>query len=186
MNADSANTALFGNALTCEDSQRASFYTETLTPAQAQRVCARTETSLRAIATIEDSTSEDDEGKQSLALRRIEARLELLTAMVAKLAHPTAEPEPTPLQLRWSALGARFIAETAAEEGQTGIFRTRIVPWLPEPLEIPASVLACQPVGGGYQLWLRFTPLTEGLTSALERHLFRLHRRAIAERRQQV
>ena len=36
---------------------------------------------------------------------------------------------------------------------------------------------------GQHHLWLRFAPLGAGLADALERHLFRLHRRQIAEAR---
>ena len=44
-------------------------------------------------------------------------------------------------------------------------------------------VLACVEDGGTWQLWLGFGPLPPALESALERHLFRVHRRAIAESR---
>ena len=47
----------------------------------------------------------------------------------------------------------------------------------------PKSVLAAESAAAGTQLWLRFEGLSTGLAAALERHLFRLHRREVAERR---
>ena len=92
--------------------------------------------------------------------------------------HPgTAEPE------RLRALGVCVSSDAAAAPGTTGLFRIQPSDWLPESLELPATVLASVTDGAGPQLWLRFGPLTPALESALERHLFRVHRRAIAESR---
>jgi hypothetical protein len=57
--------------------------------------------------------------------------------------------------------------------------------WLPSPLILPATVIALEPEGssGLHALWLRFESLTPALEAALERHLFRVHRRAVAESR---
>ncbi|HEY9253827.1 MAG TPA: PilZ domain-containing protein, partial [Stenotrophomonas sp.] len=56
--------------------------------------------------------------------------------------------------------------------------------WLPEAIELPVRVLAEAASGtGGCFLWLQFDDLEPGLEAALERHLFRLHRRQIAETR---
>lgn len=183
MNATAAEAALFDHSLVCDAFQFAEFQPHPFTSEQRQQICAQAEATLRAVATVEDSTAEDDEGKQPLVLRRIEARLELLTTLVAKLVNPT--PEAGAVTLRWSAQGACFTCAAPHPVGEIGLFRTRIAAWIPEPLQLPASVFACQPTATeGHTLWLRFGPLDEVLTSALERHLFRLHRRVIAERRQ--
>jgi hypothetical protein len=50
-------------------------------------------------------------------------------------------------------------------------------------LRLPVEVLAAETDGDGRRLWLRFEGLGPGLSAALERHLFRVHRREIAERR---
>lgn len=182
MNRDQADAVLFGDALACEETQRSAFSAQPVDAVAAEAACARAEACLHAIAVIEDSGNEDDESPQSPALRRIEARLELLMALVGALRHQGHADAVVPL--RWSAVGARMPVETALAEGSTGMFRTQAAPWLAEPLELPATVMACQPGNNGaLHLWLRFGPLTEGAVSALERHLFRQHRRAIAERR---
>jgi hypothetical protein len=46
-------------------------------------------------------------------------------------------------------------------------------------------VLAVESTDGHARAWLRFDPLPPALEALLERHLFRLHRRAVAERRRQ-
>lgn len=185
MNRGAADTLLFGEALACEDAQRCAFIEQPLDPALVDAACARAELYLSAIAVIEDSRNEEEEGPQGLALRRIEAKLDLMLTLLSGLSR-TARADPL-RTLHWSALGARMPTESPLAEGSSGLFQTQAAPWMPEPLQLPATVIACQPQGDGVlHLWLQFGPLTEGTSSALERHLFRQHRRAIAERRRQT
>ena len=76
---------------------------------------------------------------------------------------------------------ARFLG-MPLRRGTAGQFRIQPCDWLPEALVLPARVAAAD--AGSRTLWLHFDPLTPGLTQALERHLFRVHRREIAGRRQ--
>ena len=177
-----ADAALFGDTLTCEETRRAAFMAQPVDEVLAEAACVRAEACLRAIAIIEDTGGEEDDTVQSPALRRIEARLELVMALLgSRLQQGQADPA---VALRWSALGACLPVREAVAEGSTGLFRIQATPWLPEPLELPATVAACQPQENGKALlWLRFGPLSGTAISALERHLFRQHRRAIAERR---
>ena len=56
--------------------------------------------------------------------------------------------------------------------------------WLPDHIELPVQVLGEAASGnGGLYLWLRLQSTGEALDTALERHLFRLHRRQIADSR---
>jgi hypothetical protein len=50
---------------------------------------------------------------------------------------------------------------------------------------LPVEVVACGNESGQSWLWLRLSPRPRALESAIERHLFRLHRRAIAGARRQ-
>ena len=185
MKRDGADDVLFVAALSCEEAQRAAFSAHAMDPALAEAACVRAEACLHAIAVIEDSRSDDEDGAQSLALRRIEARLDLLTALVGALVRrDRADPL---VALRWSAVGACLPTDVPFEEGSTGTFRIQAAAWLPEALEVPATVLACHAdPDGAPRTWLRFGPLTAGAAAALERHLFRQHRRAIAEKRRQA
>ncbi len=184
MNHERADAALFGDALACEDVQRAAFLPQTLDPARVETTCARAEIHLSAIAVIEDSRNEEEEGTQGLALRRIEAKLDLLLTLVGNL-HTQANGDSR-VQLKWSAQGVRMPAGSDCTEGSTGLFRMQATPWLPEPLVLPAQVIACAPGEDGTPCqWLQFGPLPESTRAALERHVFRQHRRAVAERRAQ-
>ncbi|WP_449448244.1 PilZ domain-containing protein [Thermomonas brevis] len=182
MNREAAEAALFGDTLSCEETQRAAFVAQAVDATLAEALCLRAETNLHAIAVIEDTGGEEDDAPLSPALRRIEARLELVMTMLGAVLR---QDRVDPLQaLCWSALGARVRATGPVVEGSTGLFRIQATPWLPEPLELPAVVIACRPEPEpDAGLWLRFAPLSEGVRSALERHLFRQHRRAIAVQR---
>ncbi|MGN6512740.1 MAG: PilZ domain-containing protein [Lysobacteraceae bacterium] len=183
MNAREADVALFGDALACDEVRPAGFEPATLDPAALHAEALRAEAFLQALALVEDSRGEDAEehAPVALALQRIEARLDLLTALVGSLLHgPDRDP---PRALRWSALGARLEAQPPAEAGGTGWLRLQPSDALPQVLRLPVRVLACADLGPQACLWLRFEGLTPALAAALERHLFRVHRREIAERR---
>ena len=171
-----ADVALFGEALACEEVRPARFEPDTSEAAAPDAAALhaealRAEAFLQALAVVEDSRGEDPEehGATGLALQRIEARLDLLTTLVAGLLK-AADRDP-PRALRWSALGS------------TGWLRIQPSDHLPQPVQLPVRVLAVEPAADGSRLWLRFEGLPPALAAALERHLFRLHRREIAERR---
>lgn len=182
MNADTAREQVFGDTLACEEVRPAAFLAGAMHPTAARQACLRAESLLRALAVVEDSRGEDadEHGAHDLALNRIEAKLDLLTALVAGRSGEHADPSRA---LRWSALGACLDVDQAIAPGTEGLFRVQPSDWLPETLQLPATVIAAVAHDGGQQLWLRFGPLPPALESALERHLFRVHRRAIAESR---
>lgn len=182
MNADTARDQVFGDSLACDEVRPAAFLPGALPPAALRSACLRGENLLRSLAVVEDSRVDDDgdHGLHDVVLHRIEAKLDLLTALVAsKLGEHFDAMRP----LRWSALGACLEVDEAVAPGSTGALRVQPSDWLPEALLLPATVLASVEHDQGRQLWLRFGPLTPALESALERHLFRVHRRAIAESR---
>ena len=73
----------------------------------------------------------------------------------------------------------------ACTEGAPGIVVVQPAAWLSDQIELPATVLAqVQGSHGLHHLWLQFETLNAGLAEAMDRHLFRLHRRQIAEARQ--
>lgn len=174
-----ADRALFGDALACAQQRPAAFVPGAVEATALNSLCLHAEAFLQSVAVIEDSrTDEPDEHGAALALHRIEARLDLLTALVARLAQ--RDGGDAWQAVRWSALGAFVPAAGPVDTGARGVFRIQPCEWLPEALQLPAGVLAADASGGA---WLRFEPLTPGLTQALERHLFRVHRREIAGRR---
>lgn len=185
MNADTARAEarLFDEAIVCDEVRPCAFTPGALPPHVADRLCLEAETLLRALAVVEDSGSDGPEKhSHDTALQRIEAKLDLLTALLASLAAHRADP---PRPLRWSSRGGTTLAEERVPPGSTGLFRIQPADWLPQVLQLPATVLATEEAGESTRLWLEFGPLPPALATALERHLFRVHRCAIAERRRQ-
>ena len=179
-----AREALFGDALACEEVLPVAFLPGVVDRATAQGLGARAEALLRALAVVEDGMrgEEPEQVPADHALHRIEAKLDLLTALVANLgAHQDSDPL---LPLQWSARGACLVVPSPVAVDTGGRLRVQPADWLPSPLILPATVLACDTdAQGAPRAWLRFGPLSPPLEAALERHLFRVHRRAVAEAR---
>ncbi|MGH8078208.1 MAG: PilZ domain-containing protein [Lysobacter sp.] len=182
MNAADAHESLFGDLLACDEVRPVAFLPGVLDDATARSLAARGEALLRALAVVEDGGRSEEPEPTDYALHRLEAKLDLLTALVAGLAR---SDDTDPLQdLRWSAHGACLAVPGPLAVGVTGRFRIQPADWLPSPLVLPATVLACDSdgdTGAAARVWLRFGPLSPALEAALERHLFRVHRRAVAE-----
>lgn len=180
---DEADAVLFGETLACTELRPAAFVPGAPPPAEAQAELLRAETFLQALAVIEDSRGEDpdEHGPLGTALARIEARLDLLTTLVGNLLQgPGADP---PRLLRWSARGACLPVAAPVAAGDAGVLRLQPADAVPQVLRLPVRAIACRGEPGALQAWLRFEALSPGLESALERHLFRIHRRAVAGQR---
>lgn len=181
---DAAREALFEGVLACDELRPAAFLPGDADAPQRRSCQVRAEALLRALAVVEDGArGEEPEAPADHALRRIEAKLDLLTALIANVAPPSGDPLHP---LRWSARGARLPVAAPLPARTRGLFRVQPADWLPSPLLLPSEVLACgldADAGGAHVVWLRFDPLGAALEAALERHLFRVHRRAVAESR---
>ena len=178
-----ARAMLFGDVLACEEVRPATFLPGRLDNASPQSLATSGEALLRALAVIEDGTRGDEpEQPAEHAMHRIEAKLDLLTLLVASVC---ADDGADPLRsLQWSARGACLAVDGPLPQGVSGHFRVRPADWLPTPLLLPATVVASETdATGTHRAWLRFDPLSPALETALERHLFRIHRRSIAESR---
>jgi len=178
-----AEKELFGAALTCEVRVPAVFV-----PGERALQQQQSESLLHGLAVAEDSRSEDpdDHGEVPQSMQRLEAKLDLVLSLLGKLARQRNEATPV-RSMRWSHLGLRLdLHETPdVRPGDAGVVLLQPAAWFSDHIELPATVLACGASGDGiHHLWLRFGRLSAGLQDALERHLFRLHRRQIAEARQ--
>lgn len=178
-----AETELFGDALTCEAWLPAGFRV-----GEARQPPAAAESLLHALAVAEDARGDDTDdrkGEPSISFQRLEAKVDLLMNLVGKLARQRDDAPPL-RGLRWSHLGLRLDATQpfGLARGDAGVALIEPANWLSDHIELPARVLATSATADGlHHLWLRFAPLGAGLADALERHLFRLHRRQIAEAR---
>lgn len=176
-----ADVLLFDDTLHCDEHRPAAFAPGALDAARIAQAQARAETLLLALAQSEETRLDENEehGEVPLAMQRVEAKLDLLLGLFSTLLRER-DGALAPRPLRWSTRGARLDgAHDASAVGTTGLLRMQPAEWLPDLVELPARVVATD----GDQLWLAFDTLTPALTEALERHLFRLHRRQIAQSR---
>lgn len=179
-----AHEQLFGDVLACDEVLPAAFLPGAATAQQERLHLVQAEGLLRALAVVEDSgRTEEADPHIDAAFRRLEAKIDLLTALVAGFA--ASHSVDAVRSLHWSARGARLVADAIHAPGTHGLFRVQPAEWLPSPLVLPASVVAVEAAAGStpQTLWLRFDALGPALGAALERHLFRVHRRAVAESR---
>ena len=178
-----ASALLFGDRLSCEELRPATVLPRPRRPDPA--MAASGEALLRALAVLEDGgrPEEPENSDHAHALARVEAKLDLLTSLVAGLSR---QEDADPVRfLTWSARGACLELPELPDppEGGGCLFRVRPADWLPSTLVLAATELAREPGSQGVRCWLRFDPMPLGLEAALERHLFRIHRRAVAESR---
>jgi len=178
-----AEAELFGQVLTCHAVLPVQFVAGERPLMQQQ-----SEAMLHGLAVAEDSRGEDpdDHGDVPQSMQRLEAKLDLVLSLLGKLASERISSLPV-RPLRWSHLGLRVDegSRSDSREGDLGVLKLQPVAWLGDHIELPARVLAVQDNSdGGRHLWLRFGALTPGLEDALTRHLFRMHRRQVAEARQ--
>jgi hypothetical protein len=175
--------ALFGDALGCEERLPAAFVPGASPGAGAAHGAAML---LRALAVMEEGgePEREDGDARTAELARVEAKLDLVLALLGAVAAARA-PDLPEVALRWSRVGARLrLAEAPALPH--GVLRVHLDPRLPQPLELQVRVVGTEPTGAGVLAWLRFEALDPGLEAALERHVFRRHRRAVAESRRQA
>lgn len=178
-----AESQLFDDTLSCELSLPVDFRL-----GNAPGRASAAEAVLRGLAQVEELRSEDsheERGELPLIVQRMDAKLDLMLALLGRLARQAHDPLPL-RPVRWSRRGMRLETgqRSGAATGAAGVLVLQPGEWLPETIELPVTVLAEAASGtGGCFLWLRFEALEPGLETALERHLFRLHRRQIAEAR---
>lgn len=175
-----AGDLLFGDRVACEELRPATLLPRPRRPDPA--MAASGEALLRALAVLEDGSRPEEPDTGDHALARVEAKLDLLTTLVAGLSR---QEDADPVRfLKWSARGA-CLELASPPEGGSSLFRVRPADWLPSTLVLPASEIARDTRADGVRCWLRFDPMPPALEAALERHLFRIHRRAVAESRRQ-
>lgn len=186
MTPSQADVALFDDVLAHEDRRCAAFVPGGLDEAATHAAVLRAEMLLVALANSEGARGTDDKddlAEHASGMQRVEAKLDLLLGLFGLLMRERGHLPP-PARLRWSPRGARIALQgyaLAVREGATGVLRVQPADWLPDCIEIPARAIATD----GDCVWLEFAALPPALAEALERHLFRLHRRQVAETRRQ-
>jgi hypothetical protein len=117
-------------------------------------------------------------------LLRLHEKLDSVLEMIGRLME-IHQPPPQPAHVRLSRMGVswRVPAGKAPPMGEPGVIELHLHPRLMQPLLLPARVSAIDPHGAEVEVEVAFEPLSEPVESALERHVFRRHRRAISENR---
>jgi len=138
---------------------------------------------LKAVAALEEYATEpaDESDPESLEQRRLNDKVNILLEMVGHLlALHASAPAPVAVTLSSDAVEWDAFAGAAPADGARGIVRLYLHRYVPRPLCL-AGVARCEDRGDGrVRVRLEFAPLGAPLASALERHVFRRHRRAIA------
>ena len=184
MTVEAARQALFGDALATSETRPVSVVPASLDENRRRVHLLRAEALLRALAVLEDSRADepDDRGPVDQAVRRLEAKVDLLVNLVGSLLQRDQPADPA-RALQWSVRGAAVELpemEPGLSPGGDAVLRLQPSDALPEAMQLPVCVLAIEPDGAGHRLWLAFDALPPALEALLERHLFRVHRRAVA------
>ncbi len=136
---------------------------------------------LAAVALLEEHTQAADEPTQTeLELQRIHLKLNLLLELFGSFLN-LQSPRPTAMALRLSWHSASWVpAEPMPQVGSVGLLELFLCPFLPQALRWPARITA---VSQG-EVSAEFDAVPDFCQEALERHVFKHHRRAVKETRQ--
>jgi hypothetical protein len=136
----------------------------------------RAATLLAVLGSLEEPPPPPDEPPQlALHLQRLDQKLDLLLDLVGRwLSREQPLPAAQPVRL-----GVRGVLWQADLPAGPGLVSQYLRAGLPAPLQLPAPL---RPLGDGRVL-AEFQHLEQPLVEALERYLFRCHRRAVAQAR---
>ncbi len=173
----------FQQRVSCEESLHVDSAPLTWPPsAQEQlRMVERNANTLTAIAALEERALEnvDEDNPLMQEMLRMDAKLTALVDIVNQLMVPAAVLPPRRL-LRFNAVGAVIPAALAGAD-EALILRPRFDVCRSLPLELAARVERRFPDG---RVFAAFALLGDVLSDAIERLVFRHHRRKVAEARQ--
>jgi hypothetical protein len=181
-----AEEQLFGQALVCSEQLSYSLVPEPGDAEDRASHIAAAERLLHSLAGLELPPGEDGEsGPTEIALQRLDAKLDLVLDLLSRVL-ARQQPPHLPRSLRWSRLGAQVETQSRLAPGDRRLLTLELRSGLGLPLRLPVTVLAIADAGDtGQHVWLGFPADTPSLESALERFLFRQHRRQIAAARRQ-
>lgn len=142
---------------------------------------------LQSVAAMEEGVSQrlhEEQPELHHELERMGARLDLLLDMVSRLLQQS-EVEVAPRSAVMAVERLRFeVAGDEVEPGQAGVMRLYLHSAVRQPLALAGHIVSVS--GEGSEgAWAEFQPLplSGRLRDALSQHVFRHHRRMIAEQR---
>ncbi|HEY4974688.1 MAG TPA: PilZ domain-containing protein [Steroidobacteraceae bacterium] len=136
---------------------------------------------LQTCVAVEEHPARDnneDLGPLAGELARLDFKLNLVMQLLAKLVSKDRMPPATPIL--FNSLGASWtcVGQTPPVGGH-GLLRVQLRSSLPQPLELPAQVVAVE----GSIAKVKFPGLTLGVAELIQRLAFVRHRRQIADAR---
>lgn len=139
---------------------------------------------LASIAAIEErrADSSDDDSPVLQELARLDAKLNALVDIVNRLLVPTSAL-PARVHVRFNAIGALVPSALLPAGDEALCMRIHLDACPSLPLELPARVQRRLDDGLAF---LAFEPLGDAAADAIERLVFRHHRRKVAEARQSL
>jgi hypothetical protein len=136
---------------------------------------------LQACVAVEEHPARDmSEDLEPLAgeLARLDFKLNLVLQLLSKLVSQDRISTPTTIQ--FNAVGASWTAlGPTPSVGQRGLLRVQLRSSLPQPLELPAEVIAVT----GATIRVKFPELSESNVEMIQKLAFLRHRRHIADAR---
>ena len=150
---------------------------------QVSRLAERNANTLAVIAALEERRAEagDDESPLMQEMLRMDAKLNALIDIVNQLLVPISTL-PSRQPLRFNAIGA-ILPAPLVPPGEAFLLRLRFDMCRSLPLELVAR--REKPLDDG-RIFVVFAPLSDVLGDAIERLVFRHHRRKVAEARQLI
>jgi hypothetical protein len=152
------------------------------TGSEVSRAWRRNGQLLQILLASEDHKSSllDEQGERSQELQRVEAKLDLLLALVSELVREERAPGQE-LPLKLGAGGLSWMGSGAAPApGQYVWIELALDPFLPGPLPLPAKVLEVEKGLEVFTVLAAFVGQDEELRELLQKVLFRYHRRTVA------
>lgn len=150
---------------------------------EAERLAEANARILTAVSLLEEHHQLAEEPTQTeLELHRIHHKLDLLLELIGSFMQLQA-PRPAAVALRLSWHGVSWeIGSGDPSPGSVGLVELHLNPVMPLPLRWPARIVAVSAT----EVSAEFSAVPEFCQVALERHVFKRHRREVAETRQPV
>jgi len=118
-------------------------------------------------------------------LQRLEYKINILLRLTAEIAMRN-QALPDPRRVRLAARGLEWWDSDAPVAGATGVLSLYINPTLPQALRLPARVASEIRDGSVRVVRMPFIGLSEAVIDAIEKFIFRHHRRLVAGAKQAV
>ena len=137
-------------------------------------------TALHAIAVLENPAHErelEHTASVDFTAARLEAKMDMLLQWVGRLLL-TQNPMPPSTDIILGSQSIAWKCPIALQAEQLGVLTLYLAPSLPMPLQLPVQIIAC----GSGQARAKLLHLSPEAQDALDRSLFRHHRRALQAR----